>query len=156
MTESRHPEYIEHRVRTDLVEYLIVGVPDIGALRSVAEALADLVAAGTVRLLDLVVLVRDADGIAVGHEVESVASMAALHGMRPAGGGLLSDKDIEVASLALKPSTAGVVVVTEDRWAEPLSVAARRAGGRIVAGDRIPPRRVEAVLSDIDDDEAGA
>jgi hypothetical protein len=39
-------------------------------------------------------------------------------------------------------------VLTEDRWATSLSMAARRAGGRIVAGDRIPPARVEAALID--------
>ena len=147
MTESRKPQDTEHRVRADLVEYLIVGAPDVDALHTVATALSDLVAAGTVRVLDLVVLVRDAEGVAEAHEVDSVASMAALHGASAEIGGLLSDKDIEVASLALPPSSAGVIVVTEDRWAEPLSIAARRAGGRIVAGDRIPAQRVEAVLS---------
>ena len=56
--------------------------------------------------------------------------------------------DIELASLALRPATAGIVLVTEDRWAESLSVAARRAGGRILGGERIPASRVETVLTD--------
>jgi hypothetical protein len=156
MPEPQHQDQSRGGLSTDLVEYLIVAVPDVASLSSVASALAGLVAAGTVRLLDLVVLVRDGEGEVVAHEVGSVESMAALHGVQAEMSGLLSDKDIEVASLALQPSSAGVVVVTEDRWAEPLSAAARSAGGRIVAGDRIPSRRVEAVLSEVDDDATGA
>jgi hypothetical protein len=45
--------------------------------------------------------------------------------------------------------------VAEDRWAEQLSVAAREAGGHIVAGERIPSRRVEAALADRLDTEGG-
>ena len=42
----------------------------------------------------------------------------------------------------------GVVLVTEDLWAKSLSTAAQRAGGQIVAGERIPASRVEAALGD--------
>jgi hypothetical protein len=55
--------------------------------------------------------------------------------------------DIELAALAVQPNSVGLIVVTEDRWAQPLSKAAQGAGGRIVAGDRIPARRVEAMLA---------
>jgi hypothetical protein len=73
-----------------------------------------------------------------------------------AGRDLLSWRDIERAAAALRPGSAGVVVVTEDRWAEPLSTAARLVGGRIVAGDRIPPDRIEAALSPhVDEREEG-
>jgi hypothetical protein len=46
-----------------------------------------------------------------------------------------------------------VVIVTEDRWAKPLSTAARRAGGQIIAGDRIPASRVESILAENFDDQ---
>jgi hypothetical protein len=69
---------------------------------------------------------------------------------------MLSDNDIALASHALRPGTTGIVLVTEDRWAAPLSAAARRVGGRIVAGERIPPSRVEQVLAYPAEDEEGA
>ena len=77
--------------------------------------------------------------------------MTALRDVDGEVGGMLSQHDIELASLALRPGTAGIVLVTEDRWAEPLSVAAQRAGGQILGGERIPASRVESVLTDRSD-----
>ena len=62
-------------------------------------------------------------------------------------GAMLSEHDLELAALALRPGSAAVIVVTEDRWATPLSVAARRAGGQILAGERIPAARVATALA---------
>ena len=84
-------------------------------------------------------------------ELDMVDSMAALRGLDDDVGGMLSDHDLELASLALPAGTTGVVIVTEDRWAKPLSTAAQRAGGRIIAGDRIPASRVESVLAEKSD-----
>ena len=49
--------------------------------------------------------------------------------------------------LALPPGSAGLVLVTEDRWAAPLDGAARAVGGRIVAGERISAHRFELALA---------
>jgi hypothetical protein len=135
-------------VVADLVEYLIVVTPDVHSLASLVPALAEMARNGHVRILDLVALVKDGDGASEVLEFESVTSLAALSDVEGQVGRLLSDNDLAMAAAALRPGTAGVVLVTEDRWAEPLSLAARRAGGQIVAGERILPSRVEAVLAD--------
>ena len=145
MTDPPHACDRGSPIRADLVEYLIVAVGDVDGLATVGEALARLVDEGTVRILDLVALVRHADGEVAVWEPEATPGLEDL--IAPdARRQLLSTRDIERASAALRPGSAGVVVVTEDRWAEPLSTAARLAGGRIVAGDRIPPDRIEATL----------
>jgi len=81
-------------------------------------------------------------------ELEAVDSLAALREVEGELGAMLSEHDLELASFAIPPGSAGIVLVTEDRWAEPLSVAARHAGGHITAGERIPASRVEAALAD--------
>jgi hypothetical protein len=139
-------------VSVDLVEYLVVVVPDVDSLASVGAALADVARSGAVRLLDLVVVSRDSGGELSMSEPDAVRGMAGIEELQPDAGRWLSLHDIELSALALPPGTVGVIVVTEDRWAEPLSAAARLAGGRIVAGDRIPARRVETVLADNPDD----
>ena len=135
-------------VVSDLVEYLIITAPDVDSLGTVAEALADLVRAGTIQLLDLVVLAKGGDGAIDVLELEAVDSLAALREVEGELGAMLSEHDLELASVAIPPGSAGIVLVTEDRWAEPLSVAARHAGGLISAGERIPASRVEAALAD--------
>jgi hypothetical protein len=135
-------------VNTDLVEYFIVVVPDIDAVGEVAAAVADLVRSTAIRILDAVVIERGHDDAVVVHEIDDTPSLEALRAARERACEL-SDHDLALASLALPLGGVGLVVVVEDRWAEPLSTAARRAGGEIIAGERIPMRRVERALHDI-------
>ena len=140
---------------TDLVEYFIVSVPDLESLSALAPALAELVRKEAIRVLDVVVLDKDADGVVTARELDALDSMAELRTVVGELGGMLSDHDIELASVAIRPCTVGAIVVTEDRWAEPLSTAARVAGGQIIAGERIPASRVQLALNEaIDDDRA--
>ena len=135
-------------VAIDVVSYLIVVMPNLASLAKLVPALAELVGSGMMRILDVVVLERDvADAISV-FEPDAVDSLAALAAVEYDGGGLLSERDLEFVSLALRPGTVGVVLVVEDRWALSLAAAARQAGGEIVAGERVPSVRVEAVLAD--------
>jgi hypothetical protein len=136
------------RVATDLVEYLIVAVPDIASLELLAPALAELVERAAIRLLDVVVVLKSLDGSVDALEVNAVESMAAVRDLLGDRGEMLSGHDVELAAIALRPGTVGLVMVTEDRWAQPLSDAARRAGGEILAGERIPASRVTSALSD--------
>jgi hypothetical protein len=140
---------------TDLVEYLIVSVPDLESLATLAPALAELVRNEAIRILDVVVLDKDADGVVTALELDAIDSMAELRTVVGELGGMLSDHDVELASLAIRPRTVGAIVVTEDRWAEPLSSAARIAGGQIIAGERIPASRVQQALSEGLDDDRG-
>jgi Family of unknown function (DUF6325) len=140
-------------VATDLIEYLIVEVPDLDALAELVPALAELVETARIRILDLVALEKSADGSVAALELDAVDSMAPLTDVEGEVGRMLSEHDVELASLALRPGTAGIVLVTEDRWAQPLSVAAQRAGGQIIGGERIPAPRVKSVLTDRSDDD---
>jgi Family of unknown function (DUF6325) len=155
LADAKHDRERGGEVVPDLVEYLIVAAPDVDSLAPVAEALSGLVRAGTIHLLDLVVLVRDSDGNVDVREVESIDSLAAMREVEGELGGLLSQHDLELASFAIQPGSAGLLLVTEDRWAEPLSAAARHAGGLIIAGERIPVARVEAVLADRSGEDQG-
>lgn len=134
-------------VMADLVEYLVIHVPDLSSLSSVGPALVALTVDSTIRILDLVAVTTDELGGV--HEVgldsvpglRDIAPFVHLHHQ------LLSAHDIRLAALALPPGSAGLVLVTEDRWAASLDGAARRVGGRIVAGERISARRFELALA---------
>ena len=142
---------------TDLVEYFIVTVPAVESLRLLADALAELVERAAIRILDVVVLVKDVDGAVTALELDAVDSLGAIQHLKGDVGGMLSEHDVALAATAVRPGSAGVILVTEDRWARALSVAARRAGGQIVGGERIPAFRVESALADrTDDNQIGA
>jgi hypothetical protein len=137
---------------TDLVEYLIIVVPDLEDVVGVASAASKLAASSTINILDAVAVVRGRDDAVVVHEVEDIQGLGPLDAARSQRDRWLSEHDVELAALALPPGSTGLVLVIEDRWAEPLSVAARAAGGQIVGGDRIPARRIESLLRETGDD----
>jgi hypothetical protein len=137
----------------DLVEYLFLSLPNLDSLPHVASALATLEESVSIRILDLIVIVRKEDDAVEVFEADSLEGLQQLGGRVRATGQLLNDHDIELLALAVKPATTGVVVVAEGSWAVPLAQAARLAGGRIMGGERIPRSRFEAARgeSSIDD-----
>jgi Family of unknown function (DUF6325) len=135
-------------ITADLVGYVIITLPDVDDLVTLTPALLELVESGTLRVLDLVVVVRGDDNTPRVLEIDALDQVADLHKIRPHMAGLLTQRDITLASVAIPAGTAGVVLVVEDRWAKPLSMAAARAGGKIVAGERISAERIQAALGD--------
>ena len=139
-------------IDTSLVECLVVVVPEMTSLRSVSAALAELVETAAIRVLDLVVVTRRRND----HEVQVLEPEAAesLPDMVVARelDGLLSENDIALAATSLLPGAVGLVMLIEDRWATPLSSAAKRAGGLVLGGQRIPRARIEAALVDQPDE----
>ena len=112
-----------------------------------ARALLDLVEAGIVRLYDVLVVGKAADGTTYGVDLASGASQvgdfAALAGARS---GLLSDEDMHEAARAMAPGTLAALIVYENTWAIPFVAAAREAGGEMVASARIPAQDIMDVL----------
>ncbi len=143
---SDRPEAAERGLDLDLdlVEYIVIAVPDLASVAGVAEALRRLVRLDRMRILDLVAVVASADGGDVIVEPEAVAGMAVLGDVDGEVGGLLTDDDIAMACSELPVDTAAVLLVLEDRWAGELAGAARTSGGQIVGGERVPRHRVEA------------
>jgi hypothetical protein len=133
-------------IDTSLVECLVVAVPEMASFSSVAGALTELVDSSAIRILDLVVVTRRRDHEVLVLEVEDLESLPARVLVARQLGGLLSENDIAVAAAGILPGTVGLVLVVEDRWAGPLSLAAKRSGGFVLGGERIPRARIEAAL----------
>jgi hypothetical protein len=143
MTTEGRPFAID----VSLVECVVVVVPHVESLGGIAGALAELVGDRTIRVLDLVLVVKNSTSgeiAALGPETSDAASFRGLVDERI--GNLLSENDINFAAASLLPGAAGVLVLIEDRWATALSSAALRAGGRVVGGVRIPQARIESAL----------
>jgi hypothetical protein len=117
-----------------------------------AEMILDLVDRGTIRVLDVAFVAKEADGSVTAIELadlgEASDHFAAFEG---ASSGLLDEQDLQEAGAALQPGASAVVLVWENSWAGPLAAALRRSGGQLVASGRIP---VQAILASLDASEA--
>jgi hypothetical protein len=127
----------------DLVEYVVISLPDLSSSASVAEALRVLVETSRLRILDLVGFASGPDGRLVAVEPELVGALASLRAVDGEVGGLLSEDDIALTFRALPTRTSALILVVEDLWARELADAARAGGGQIVGGERIPRHRLE-------------
>lgn len=137
----------EPDIATDLIEYVVIVLPGPDAMASVGPELVRLVDSAAVRILDLVVMRVGDDGAVEAIEPDSLPELEPIREATTCYGMLLSRHDIELVSLALRPRDCAVVLVAEDRWAEPLATAARSVGGDVRAGERLARERVEAALA---------
>jgi hypothetical protein len=115
---------------------------------SVASAIADLVANGTVRILDIVLVNKDANGEVTLIEVtdidgDGIPDLVALQGDIP---GLLSETDAGFAIEEMPNNTAIAMLAWENTWLVRASQSIRNNGGTLIAFERIPAEDVQAVL----------
>ena len=136
------------------VDYLVVEFPP-GASHftgEMAAELAKLVDSGTIRLLDLVILAKDADGAIEALEIEDLEQIDELRTAETQLAELLAAEDITHLAAAMEPGTTAGVLVWENSWAAPFATAARRSGGQLIASGRIP---IQAILASLEADEKG-
>ena len=130
------------------VEYLVVAFPGNQFNGEIAPALRDLIDSGTIRVLDLAFVLKDADGNVVGAELEDAGSevMQAFDSLAIERGGLLNDDDLQDIGEALDPNSSAAILVWEDLWAQRFADAVADSGGVLVDIQRIPRDVVQAAI----------
>lgn len=128
------------------VDYMIVAFPGNQFKGEIAPALADLVDAGTIRIIDLAFVGKDADGEAVAFELTELDPdvRQGLENMGVEVGGLLNEEDLISTAEALEPNTSAALLVWENVWARDVKQAIINAGGELVAFERLPHEVVAA------------
>ena len=130
------------------IDYLVVEFP-AGEQRftgAMADELASLVEAGLIRILDLLVLVKDAGGEVEAYEMEDLGDLGALQALEGQLAEILALEDVEHLAAAMEPGSAAGVLVWENSWAAPFAVAARESGGQLIASGRIPTQALIAAF----------
>jgi len=133
------------------VDYLVVEFPagQSNFTGEMANELAALADAGTIRLLDLLVLQKDEQGEIEAFEIDDFEELDELRVLEAEIAEILAEEDVvHLAESMENGSTAGVVV-WENRWAAPFASAARRAGGQLIASGRIP---IQAIIASLEAD----
>lgn len=142
---------LEDLEETGPIDYLVVEFPRTNFSGEAFPLLLDLVDSGTIRILDLVFVIKDADGNVGAIELDQLDGggfdLTVFEGIHS---GLIGDDDIAEAGQALLDGSAAAVLVYENRWAAPFAAALRRAGGQLVASGRIPVQAILASLEALD------
>jgi len=134
------------------VDWIVVEFPVSRFNGQIAPALLDLVDRDLIRVLDLLVLKKDADGSLEAFELSDLdeGEIGELRTYESELAMLLSEEDVTSLAAAIEPGSSAAVLVWENTWAAPFGSAVRRSGGQLVASGRIP---TQALLAAIEADE---
>jgi hypothetical protein len=134
------------------VDYLVVEFP-AGATNftgEMADELVALVEAGTIRVIDMLILAKNEDGTVDAMELSDVDDLGPLVEIEAELAELLAEDDVEHLAAAMEPGSVAGVLIWENLWAAPFASAARRSGGQLIADGRIP---IQAIIASIEADD---
>ena len=137
------------------VDYIVVEFP-AGASNftgEMAEELVALVDAGTIRVIDILILTKNEDGTVEAMELSEIEELGPLRAIEAQLAELLAEEDVANLAAAMDPGSTAGVVIWENLWAAPFGSAARRSGGQLLATGRIP---IQAIIASIEADEPAA
>jgi Family of unknown function (DUF6325) len=132
------------------VEYVVIGFPGNKFNGEIAPELGKLIDSGLVRILDLLIISKDASGGVSVFEFDQLDELAPFAQLDGEVGGVLSQEDIDYAAASLAPGSTVGLLVWEDVWAAPLADAIRGSGGVLLEGGRVPYELAQAALASIE------
>jgi hypothetical protein len=151
MTDQLSRETAEPVDELGPVDWLVVEFPGSHFKGEIAPALDELVEAGTIRILDLVLIKKDEDGSVGFFEISDLdeSELGGIVAYETELATLLAAEDVEAVAEAVEPGSSAALLVWENAWAAPFASAVRRAGGQLVATGRIP---IQALLAAVEAD----
>lgn len=130
------------------VEILFLSMSDEVGLGDLAAVLRPPVESGVIRIIDCVLLSRDADGSLRALDIEEAEGLPAeLTGLQIDANDLLSDADIELFGESLDPGQGGLAVVYEQVWAREAVSRLRSIGAEVELFLRVPPEDVDLAFA---------
>ncbi|MDI2131474.1 DUF6325 family protein [Yinghuangia seranimata] len=131
------------------VDAIVLGFPGHRLTPAVLEAVDEVEARGDVRVIDMLIVVKDAHGEITHHEIseyDDLRDMAAEVAARRMLG-LAGENDVEQIGLIMPADSLVVVIFVENVWAREVAVRIREAGGRLLSYTRLP----QATLDDMEE-----
>jgi Family of unknown function (DUF6325) len=131
------------------VDLVIIGFPGNKFSGRIAPAIMELVDSNTIRVIDLLFVSKDVNGVvttieAKDLEAETAPSYLAIDVVQP---GALGSEDAEEINEDLEPNSSALLIAFENVWASRFVDACRDADAVLIDQIRLPADVVEAVLA---------
>jgi hypothetical protein len=130
------------------VDVVIIGFPGNKFTGRIAPALMDLVQSGTIRVLDLLFVMKDADGTTTTLDIADLDPDAgpAYMNVQVSAAGALGPEDAEEVADDLEPNSSALLIAFENAWAARFVDACQAADAVLIDMIRIPAAVVQAAL----------
>ena len=133
------------------VDYAIIEFPADTAnfTGAMADELIKLVDSGAIRVIDILILVKDQHGGIEAIELSELDDLGPLQILEAELAELLAEDDVVHLAAAMDPGSTAGVIIYENLWVAPFASAVRRSGGQLIADGRIP---IQAIIASIEAD----
>lgn len=131
------------------VDVVVMGFPGNKFSGQIAPAVMELVDSGTIRVIDVLIVSKDAEGVATtiaAADLDPVTGPSLLE-IDIALPGALGAEDADEISEDLAPNSTALLIAFENTWAAKVVDACRAADGVVIDQIRIPADVVDAVLA---------
>ena len=130
------------------VDVVIIGFPGNKFNGRIAPAILALVDAGTIEILDLLFVLKDADGVVTAFEYHEFDAQlgTAVAGITVSSPGALGLDDAEEIHEDIPLNSSALVIAFENSWAANFVDAIRDADAVVIDQIRIPAAAAEMVL----------
>jgi Family of unknown function (DUF6325) len=143
----------ENDIEFGPLDYLIVEWPP--GKEPNGEGLDELVRLterGIIRVIDLVFVTKEEDGVVRGLAIadldaDGTLDLAQFEG---ASSGVIGEDDLNEAGAALETGRSAAILLYENRWAAPFAANLRKTGAELVAAGRIPHDALVAALDQLE------
>ncbi len=131
------------------VDVIIIGFPGNKFSGRIAPAVMELVDSRTIRVIDLLFVMKDVDGIvttiaAADLDPDTGPKYLAIDVLRP---GALGPEDADEVGGDLEPNSSALLIAFENVWAAKVVDACRAADAVVIDQIRIPADVADAVLT---------
>jgi Family of unknown function (DUF6325) len=134
------------------LEYTVIGFAGSEFDGSIAREIERVVENGTIRIVDVVAVMKDETGDAAIVEIDAKADprFASIAPLLAGRMGLLTAEDLATIAVTLPEGTAALVLLFEHRWAVHVKEAIEAAGGQLIAREIIPPEVLEEAAAELE------
>lgn len=118
----------------------------------ILKSLLDLIKSDIIRVIDLVIVIKDKDGEVSVRELKQLDpdSIAIFDPLQAQITGMITEEDVELVGDALENSCTAAAMLFENLWAIRFKEAALEANGRVLMQERIPHEVVLAAVDEIE------
>jgi hypothetical protein len=118
----------------------------------IIASLLDLIERDIIRVIDLVIVIKDEDGEVSVRELQQLDAdaIAIFDPLRVQITGMISEEDVELVGDALENNSTAAAMLFENLWAVRFKEAALEANGRVLMQERIPHEVVLAAVGEME------
>jgi len=130
------------------VEFVVIKFPGNQFTGEIVPALTELIDTGTVRIIDIIFVIKDANGVIGVAEIDGLGdALAAVYApVAQTEDELLSQSDGEAIAELLEPNSSAALILFENAWASRFVQAVLNANGEVILNERIPRAVIDEVL----------